>query len=66
MGICNNLDGFLDLLNLYISVQLLTLFPRNHPHKKGFLMISGGIEVNQFAQIRFLLKVKFGDDLLTH
>ena len=29
-------------------------------------MISGGIEVNQFAQIRFLLKVKFGDDLLTN
>ena len=29
-----------------------------------FLMILGMIEVNKFAQIRFILKAKFGDDSL--
>ena len=31
-------------------------------------MISGGIEINQFTQIRLILEVKFGDDsfLLLH
>ena len=29
-----------------------------------FLMISRGIEVNWFAQIRLILEVKFGDDPL--
>ena len=27
-------------------------------------MISGGIEVNQFASIRLILEAKFGDDSL--
>ena len=27
-------------------------------------MISGGIEVNQFAEIRLILEVKFGDNPL--
>ena len=29
-----------------------------------FLMILGMTEVNKFAQIRFILKAKFGDDSL--
>ena len=29
----------------------------------GFLMVSGGIEVNWFAKIRLKLEAKFGDNL---
>ena len=28
-------------------------------------MISGGIEINQFTQIRLIIEAKFGDDPLT-
>ena len=36
--------------------------PWSHQKTIGFLMISGGIEFHQFAQIRWILEVKFGDD----
>ena len=29
---------------------------------KGFLMISGGVEVNPFAYICLMLETEFGDD----
>ena len=38
--------------------------PWNHQKTIGFLMISGVIEVTWFAQIRLILKAKFGDDPL--
>lgn len=40
------------------------LFPRNHKKTIGFQMISGGITVTYFAQIRLIFGVKFGDDPL--
>ena len=36
--------------------------PWNHQKTYGFLMISGGTEVNQFAQVFLILEAKFGDD----
>ena len=36
--------------------------PLNHQKPVGFLMISGGLEVNLFAKIRLILEVKFRDD----
>ena len=38
--------------------------PWNPQKTKGFLMISGGIEVDWFAQIRFIIKANFGDNPL--
>ena len=34
--------------------------PWNHQQTVGFLMISGGIEVNEFTQMRVILEAKFG------
>ena len=36
-------------------------FPGNHQKTKAF-MISGGIEVNSFPQIRLILEVQFRND----
>ena len=40
------------------------LFPRNHQKTIGFQMISGGLKVTYFAQIRLVFEMKFGDDPL--
>ena len=42
-----------ELINFYFVLNY---------QKPCFLMISGGIEVNQFSQIRLILEAKFGDD----
>ena len=38
----------------------------SHLKTFSFLMISGGIEVNQFSEIRLKLEVKSGNDALVH
>ena len=49
-----NLSG---LINFY--------FPWNPPKTIDFKMISGGVNVNWFAQIRFVIKANFGDNPLS-
>ena len=34
----------------------------NNPIIVGFLIVSGGIEVNQYARIHLILEAKFGDN----
>ena len=38
--------------------------PWNHQKNYGFLIISGGTDVNLFAQIHLILWAKFGDESL--
>ena len=38
-------------------------FPKNHQQLYGFLLISGGIKVNQWAKIRPIIEVNFDGDL---
>ena len=37
-------------------------FSGNHQKTYGFLVISGGIEINYFARTHLILELKFGDD----
>ena len=47
-----------------LQVSLLILINSYPPENHGFLIISGWIVVNYFAQIRSILEAKFGDDPL--
>ena len=48
-------------MNLNKLINFYSPSPSNHQKTYGFLMISGGIKINQFALIRLSLEVKFAD-----
>ena len=45
--------------------ELIDFYPPwNHQKTYGFLMISGGIKVNWFAEIHLIVEATFGDEPL--